>query len=302
MAPNNPTCVLETLQLAARHGLDLDCVLSFNEMGLDFKIAFAKDSTGHTWVLRIPRRADMLARIEREKKILDFVKQRLPVHVPDWRVCTGELIAYPMLMDRVAMTFDPETYAVTWNIDQHAIAYLQSMADLLVALHGSSVPESVSAGISHSTPEMVRRKFLMDLERVKSEIGIGQDLEVQVRQWLDHDNLWPEFSVLVHGDLYAGHVTADAAARVTGVIDWSEAEISDPSIDFAGHLAVFGPESLEKLVAEYAQRGGRTWPTMVDQIRARHIASPIKYGLFALNSQCQKHLAAAKAQLGVTSC
>lgn len=302
MSIENDTLVGETLQLAARYGLELTSDLSFNEMGLDFRVAFAKDAQDRKWVLRIPRRADLLPRIEHEAKILNFVKRRLRVQVPDWQICTAELVAYPMLLDPVALTFEAQTYAVTWHIDQHSETYLESLADLLVALHSSPIPEAVTAGISYSTPEMARKKFRADLDRVKNEIGIGKDLETKLRKWLDDDKLWPQFSVLVHGDLYAGHVTADVSSRITGVIDWSEAEFSDPSIDFAGHLAAFGPESLEKLVEAYGRAGGRTWAAMIEQIKARHAASPIRYGIFALVNQSQEHIAAAKAQLGVTSC
>jgi macrolide phosphotransferase len=302
MVSNDSLLIADTLQLAARHGLNLTSELSFNEMGLDFRVAFAKDVQGLRWVLRIPRRTNLLPRIEHEAKILHFVKRRLRVQVPDWQVCNEELIAYPMLLDPVALTFDAQTYAVTWNIDQHAETYIKSLADLLVDLHASAVHEAVAAGIPCSTPEQVRAKFLADVERVKEEIGIGPELEGKIRQWLDDDKLWPMFSTLIHGDLYAGHVTADSSSRITGVIDWSESEVADPTTDFAGHLAAFGPESLDKLVAAYAHAGGRTWPTMTEQIKARHTASPIRYGLFALVTQSQEHLAAAKAQLGGTSC
>lgn len=301
-APNSQALVEETLQIAARHGLELTEELSFNEMGLDFRVAFAKDIRGQRWVLRIPRRSDLFPRIEHEAKILHFVKRRLHVQVPNWQVCTAELIAYPMLLDPVALTFDSETYAVTWHIDQHSENYVESLASLLVDLHASPVPEAMAEGISLSTSEMARTKLLADLERVKNEIGIGNELECQLRNWLEDDRMWPAFSVLVHGDLYAGHVTADSSSRITGVIDWSEAEIACPSIDFAGHLAAFGQESLEKLVVAYARLGGRTWPTMTEQIKARHAASPLRYGLFAITTGNQDHLAAAKAQLGATPC
>lgn len=289
--------VTDTLQLAARHGLRLTDQLSFNEMGLDFRVAFGNDVRGHKWVLRIPRRADLLPRIKQEAKVLQFVKRHIPVQVPDWQVCTSDLIAYPMLLDPVALTFDAETYAVAWHIDKDAESFLESYAELLVALHASPLADAAAAGIRHSTPEAARQKFRADMERVKEDIGIGRDLETRLRKWLDADALWPTFSTLVHGDLYAGHVTADALSRVTGVIDWSESEISDPSIDFTGHLAAFDLKSLEKLIAVYERTGGRTWPTMIEQISNRLAAAPVKYGIFALTSKKEEHLATARSLL-----
>lgn len=300
MPSDTSSLTLETLQLAARHGLNLESDPIFNEQGLDFRVAFARDDAGRRWVLRIPRRADMLPKIEGEARILDFVKHQIPAQVPDWQVCSSELIAYPLLTDDTALTFDAQTHAVTWNIDRHAREYITSLAELLAALHAAPVSGAVAAGIPCSTPETARAKVLDDLERVRLEIGMRKDFEHRWRSWLDDDRLWPDFSVLVHGDLYAGHVTVDARSRISGVIDWSEAEVSDPSIDFSGHLAAFGPQSLQELVSEYARAGGRTWATMVEQIENRHSASPIKYGLFALMSRDEEHLAAARAQLGVS--
>lgn len=298
MTHHSAKLVADTLALAAQHGLELAGPVSFNETGLDFRVGFATDTAGRRWVLRIPRRDDVQPKIEREARILDFVKRRLPVEVPDWQVRAPGLVAYPMLTEPMALVFNAKTHAVTWNIDQEAEAYVTSLAEVLVALHASPVAEAVAAGIPASSPEETRRKVLKDLEHVKQEIGIGQELERRYRHWLDNDKLWPDFSVLTHGDLYVGHVTAAADARVSGVIDWTEAEISDPAIDFAGHLAAFSPKSLERLVAAYELAGGRTWPAMLEHIKERHAASPIRYGIFAISAGDEQHLAAAKAQLG----
>jgi macrolide phosphotransferase len=300
VADQSTQLVADAVASAARHGLHLRGDVAFNETGLDFRVGFATDVAGRRWVLRIPRRDDVQPKIEREARILDFVKPRLPVEVPDWQVRGPDLVAYPMLTDPMALVFDAETHAVTWNIDQGAESYVSSLAEVLVALHASPVSEAMAVGIPVSSPEEVRAKVRQDLERVKQEIGIGRELEVRCRRWLDDDRLWPDFSVLTHGDLYVGHVTASADARVSGVIDWTEAEVGDPAIDFAGHLATFSPESLAQLVAAYERIGGRTWPAMVEHIKERHAASPIKYGIFAISTGDAQHFAAAKAQLGGT--
>jgi macrolide phosphotransferase len=300
MTQDTDALVADTLARAARYGVHLAGDVAFNETGLDFRVGFATDATGRRWVLRVPRRDDVQGKIEREARILDFVKPRLPVEVPDWQVRAPDLVAYPMLADPMALVFDPETYAVTWNIDPGAEAYVTTFAQALAALHATPVADAVAAGIPAASPEEARAAVLHDLERVKREIGIGRELEDRCRRWVDDDRLWPGFSVLTHGDLYAGHVTAGADARVSGIIDWTEAAVGDPSVDFTGHLAAFDPESLERLVAAYERAGGRTWPAMVEHVQERHaVASPIRYGVFALVTGSEQHLAGARAQLGV---
>ncbi|AFG36494.1 macrolide 2'-phosphotransferase [Spirochaeta africana] len=291
----------DIIAIAARHGLLLNGKIQFNEMGLDFRVGFASDSEGRSWVLRLPRRDGLQPVIEREARILDFVRSRLPVQVPEWQICEPDLVAYPLLTDPMALTFDSDTYEVSWNINQDSSLYITSLAKVLVALHAAPSDAAAAAGIPVHTPEQVRKQLHHDMQVVKREIGISPSLEDRCLRWLDNDTLWPDYSVLVHGDLYAGHVTAASNGQITGVIDWTEAVVSDPSIDFSGHLSAFSHESLEQLIAAYEHAGGRVWPGMTEHIAERHaIASPIRYGLFALTPGNGEHIAAVKSQLGVS--
>ena len=289
----------EIFELAARHGLRLEGELRFNEMGIDFRVAFARDADGAEWVLRIPRRGDLAEQIERERRILELAKQHLSVAVPDWRVAAPDLIAYPLLPDPPVLTFDAVTYEVTWNIDRDDNRYTESLARVLCDLHRVPASDAAGAGLAVADADTVRRELLADIDRVKRELGVSAELETRWRGWIDRDEYWPQHSTFVHGDLYAGHVLADAKGNISGIIDWSEARVSDPSIDFAGHLAAFGEESLRELIGLYAKCGGRTWGKMFEQARERHAASPLKYGVFAIETGSGEHIAAARAQLGV---
>ena len=93
--------------LAARHGLKLHGPLTVNELGLDYRIVIATVDDGRRWVLRIPRRAEVSAKVEPEARVLAMLKNRLPFAVPDWRVANAELVAYPMLEDSTAMVIQP---------------------------------------------------------------------------------------------------------------------------------------------------------------------------------------------------
>lgn len=293
---NDPVAIIA---LAGRHGLRLSGELEFNELGLDFRVATARDEAGTQWVLRLPRRADVLLKIEKEAKTLKFLKSRLPVAVPDWHIVTPELVAYPRLTDTTALSIQGANYALTWHIDQESMVFCSTLAQALVALHAIPVEEAMAAGFAYSSPAQARQIFLNDLERVKEEIGIGAELEHRWRTWLGDDSLWPSFSVPVHGDLYAGHILVDESERVSGIIDWTESEVSDPSIDFSGHFLGFGKTGLENLIAAYEKAGGRTWPQMAQHVEERCSASPVKYGLFVLESGQQDHLPAARSQLGL---
>ncbi|WP_394674239.1 Mph(E)/Mph(G) family macrolide 2'-phosphotransferase [uncultured Chryseobacterium sp.] len=286
-------------KLAYEHGLLLTEDIRFNEMGVDFKVGFATDYTGQQWLLRIPRRDDMDEQIDREKKILQLVKKHLSVEVPDWKIISPGLIAYPLIKDKPALTVDAETYDVVWNMAQDSPKYIASLAKALKQLHNIPEEEALKSHLKIMVPADLKPEVDHQLQMVKSELGISPELEFRYKKWLDDDTLWPDFTHFVHGDLYAGHVLTSEDGTVAGIIDWSTAHVGDPAIDFSGHVTVFGEESLKQLISAYEDTGGRTWDRLFEQAVERAAASALAYGYFALTTNDNNHMTGARVQLGV---
>lgn len=286
-------------QLAEKNGLFLSEDMSFNEMGIDFKVGFATDNKGDTWVLRIPRRSNLRDQIATEKRILQLVSNSLSVQVPQWSIANEELVAYRLLNGKPALTFNAETYEVFWNIDKNSFRYIQSLAKVLVNLHSIPYENVVQNNLKVLTPTEVRNEIAERLYAVKTELGISKELENKYLTWIDNDLLWPNFTKFIHGDLYAGHVLTHPNGEVCGIIDWSTAQISDIAQDFSGHVAVFGEQSLKLLINEYQAQGGTVWDKIFEQSVERAAAAPLAYGYFALETKDDAHLEAAKIQLGV---
>lgn len=286
-------------KLAEEHGLFLTDEMTFNEMGIDFKVVFAAGKDGKKWLLRIPRRDDLGAQIEKEKRILELVKKHLSVQVPDWQIAAPALVAYPLLKDKPALTFDAQTYEVTWNMDREKSPnYIKSLAKILVELHGIGEKDVLERKLKVLKPNDLRPEIADRLQLVKSELGISAELETRYRKWLDNDALWADFTRFIHGDLYAGHVLTSSDGIVSGIIDWTTAHVGDISLDFSGHITVFGEESLKTLVAEYEKQGGKVWDKLLEQAVERAAAAPLAYGFFAVETQNETHIAGARMQLG----
>jgi macrolide phosphotransferase len=289
----------EILELAQKHGLSLSEDLKFNEMGIDFQVCFATDAQGKPWVLRIPRRSDLEDQIKKEKRILNLARKYLSIEVPDWKIATSNLVAYPLLKNIPALIFDDQTHQITFNMDKDSPEYIASLAKALVELH-----QITETDVSENNLKIMKSSDLRDevqnmLSVVSSEIGISDELDKRFKKWLDNDPLWPTFTSFVHGDLYAGHILVTNSGTVTGVIDWSTAHIGDPSVDFSGHVNVFGEQSLKRLIDEYERHGGIIWDGLYEQAVERAAASPLAYGFFALETKDDNHINAAKIQLGV---
>jgi macrolide phosphotransferase len=283
-------------ELAASAGLELDDgPVRVNEMGLDFRVAIARDTSGRHWVLRVPRRPDATARAQDEARTLRLVASRLTAAVPDWRISRPDLIAYPLLPGEPGLTLDGDGTPV-WHLDMASLRYARSLGDFLAELHCIDAADATAAGVRTRTPAQVRQAWRTDIARVVAAFEVASDLQDRWAAWLDEDSYWPPWSVLTHGEVYPAH-TLVVGERITAVLDWTTAAVDDPARDFAFQHAAAPAEAFEATVERYAERGGRVWPRLAEHCAQIMSASPVAYGIFALDTGLAEHRQAAAAQL-----
>jgi len=282
--------------LAQEHGLEIiPASVVFNEAGLDYLVAFATAKDSKPWVLRIPRRADVSAKIAEEARILKLVKPRLSVAVPDWRIRSRSLIGYPALPGQPGLTLDEGE--VSWHFDRESSAYCRSLGRLIAQLHRIDAEAAQAAKIPTLTPTEVREEWRTNLAKVSAEFSIAEPLLDRWTAWLDEDSYWPDFTVFTHGELYPAHLLLDDDAEITAVLDWTTAKVSDPALDFMFHASLSTPEAFELTVRTYVEQGGRVPRRLHEQCAELMAAGPINYGMYALTTGNPDHWAAAAAQL-----
>ncbi len=140
----------ELLAVARKHGLQLKAEsIKIEPSGIDFLVAFATDEDGISWVLRVPRRSDVIERAIYENRILNLVRDRLSIAVPDWQLNTLELIAYPRLPGTPAATINPEIKNYDWYIEPHSLrtTFIDSLAEAIAALHSIDPNEASKADV-----------------------------------------------------------------------------------------------------------------------------------------------------------
>lgn len=277
--------VAELLGAARRQGLELVANSdTLDTMGLDFVVAHARDAQGTQWIVRSPRRPDVVAAARHEARVLALVKGRVGVAVPDWRVHTDEVIAYPRIDGTPLVTLD--TGAPVWNIIDPAApseAFTESMARFLTALQRI---DPAGADIKSQSPAELRDKVKHAFDATREVLKPSERLQARWQRWLDGDT-WPDYRVLVHGDLHPGHMLLADGGALAGVLDWTEGMLGDPATDLAMYAGCFGRPALEHLVRRMEALGARTWPAIVDHAMERWAAGPALGALWGLEHDSQ---------------
>lgn len=287
------------ITLAAHHQLALRPeTMQIIDFGLDYQVALAEDDEGRDWVLRAPRRDDVVASMHQEAAILDLVQDHLAavnIAVPDWQIHSSSLIAYPQLPGTLAMTLVHGEPA--WHIDPSCTDYATAFGALVARLHSIPVEQAVAAGVDARGPEDLRHYWRQDVEKVVAEFDVAEHLRRGWEDWINDDSLWPDSTVMTHGEIYPGHVLVGADGGITGVIDWTTARVDDPARDLVFAYALGDETSFEAALTAYQQAGGYIRPKLAEQCAQLWSAGAIGYGLYAIQSGDQQAWEQAQQQL-----
>ncbi|WP_211747817.1 macrolide 2'-phosphotransferase [Paenibacillus sp. Marseille-Q4541] len=275
-------------ELAKKHGIRVKReTLKFNESGMDFQVVYGQDEQGNEWVLRIPRRDDVMPRTVVEKRALDLLQSiNLNFEIPNWSVYENDLIAYRKLSGTPAGTIDHHIHDYIWEMDEKHVpdAYHRSLGHILAKLHKIPRTEAAGAGLAVHTSEEVRSLMAERMDVVKKQYGVVDSLWNRWQAWINNKEMWPLETGLIHGDIHAGHTLINAQAEVTGLIDWTEVKVTDCSRDFIFHYKAFGEKDLERLIKHYKEAGGYTWALMKEHIIELVASYPIDIAEYALLS------------------
>ncbi|MHB8470426.1 MAG: phosphotransferase [Gaiellaceae bacterium] len=204
MTPERRTTIAATL------GCEPERIVEVDD-GFDYEVAIVDDA----WVFRWPRRPGAAAALEREIELLPRLAPELPVAVPrfDHVLRQPELcVAYPLIDGDPLVGEDGE-----------------GVRAFLSALH------SLAAGaLPLERPDWVD-EYVGRCERFARDVLPLLDVDEQARArelLLEAETLTGFDPVPVHGDLLPEHLRC-RGGRLVGVIDWGDACIGDPALDYA---------------------------------------------------------------------
>ncbi|MDX6481321.1 MAG: hypothetical protein QOG85_1831 [Gaiellaceae bacterium] len=184
--------------------------LAEHDDGFDFKVLVLEDE----WVVRWPRHRLAVEEIEKEAALLPALAPLLPVAVPQFEYVSREpwLVVYRLIRGEPLVDEDPE-----------------GLRTFLEALHGidiDAVPAPHPDWLEEyrEQAEEFRRRVLPLLhvdERSRGEALLAET-----------ETLTGFEPALTHSDLGPGHLRV-RDGRLAGVIDWGDARIGDPALDYS---------------------------------------------------------------------
>jgi aminoglycoside phosphotransferase (APT) family kinase protein len=178
--------------------------------GYDFEVAIVDDE----WVFRFPRRAGVEETLELEIALLPEIGPVLPVDVPRFEHISRDplFVAYRLIRGEPLVDEDG--------------AGVRAFLDALHSIDPSGLPLEAADWVASYRDQCAEFDRLV-LPQVDS------DLRQRARElFADADSLVGFEPALVHADLGPAHLLV-RAGRLAGVIDWSDARIGDPAIDYA---------------------------------------------------------------------
>jgi aminoglycoside phosphotransferase (APT) family kinase protein len=179
--------------------------------GYDYVVAIVDDA----WVYRFPRRRYVEEVLEREIALLPLLMEALPVPVPWFERVVREpvfFVAYRLIDGEPLVDEDPE-----------------AVAAFLAALHGLER----AAPLLERPPW--RDEYVERCERFARDVLplLDADVRPRARALLAEAATLTGFdAVPIHGDVLAEHLRC-RDSRLVGVIDWGDARVGDPALDYA---------------------------------------------------------------------
>lgn len=198
------------------------------------------------WILRFPRRAEVVDQQARELANLPHIARQLDVQVPVPQItgAPSELFPYPFMAYRALegvcgddIEFDPSTLE----------CFGEDVARLLSQLRALDV-DALELSQTDETPSTLRSQLAERQDELASLLGEAR-AEAWSRRYLEAAP--PAYDgppCYVHGDFASKHMLFDPRTkRLTGLIDFADQHIGDPAYDLIEMFTWHGPDFARSL-------------------------------------------------------
>jgi aminoglycoside 2''-phosphotransferase len=242
------------------------------------------------WLLRVARRADVGRTLAKEARLLPVIADAVtPVQVPRFRLT--RLDVAPAVVGYEVIRGEPLGPHALSGGEAYVAALAGELATFLSALHRIPSERAVGAGLDLASAADWRAEYVefREWSRAAAAPLLGPVLAGRLeRLWagyLDDDRNFAFQPALVHRDLGTEHVLLAAEdGGLVGVIDWGDAALGDPAMDFAGLVGDLGEALARRVIAGWdgPRAAGETTETLLARARFYTRLAPlhgVRFGL-----------------------
>lgn len=232
------------------------------------------------WAFRFPRRKLAVPLIEREIETLPRLAPNLTLPVPEPRWVGGPTDAYPWPW--FGGPFLPGGELADAELaDDRREALAGAVGEFLRALHRPRLRSRIGPDLPHDPGRRADMPFRVAATHARAnelaEAGLWQAPPDVGALLADAERLPPSSGTAVlHGDLHIRHLLVDGTGRASGVIDWGDVCVGDPSIDLGVAYGAFAGPARAALLDAYGHRIDG-----ITELRARVIALFLGMALLA---------------------
>lgn len=209
-------------------------------------------ATGDGWVFRFPRKVGGTEICAWEMRVQDLVADRLaPVAVPRTTLFGEPTAAFPhpFTGHRMIPGIDADRHP-----DPPVSRLGAQLGEALTAIHSVEVEEATAAGAPSAT-EGPADWHAETLEMAPALRGIDPVVDTALG-WLERVEVHPPYTEpprFIHNDLAPEHVIVDQdTGLLVGIIDWTDAALEDPALDFVVLHCWLGWPLIDAILASYA--------------------------------------------------
>lgn len=207
------------------------------------------------WVFRFARDDHSRQDLARERAVLELIRPRLGVSVPDFTPLSDDGVVYPLIEGTPLYRHD------LLRLDGAAQdAFAKELASFLHMLHAVTAAELEAHSLGALLPGATRDEWRARFEQ--AEQALAPYLWADQRAWLADlfaplrdGRLAMTFEpVLIHNDLAPYHILMAPhrlMTRLAGIIDFGVAGAGDPAADFATLITTYGESFVRRMAPWY---------------------------------------------------
>jgi len=180
--------------------------------------------------------------MQKETVLLPLLSRKLEVAIPAYRYIWAGNRKHPRKFAGYGK-IPGISCAEAGNVSDAALG--EDLGHFLTQLHTIQPSKKVLELIPRYTPEAWAKSRTAFYQRIKKLVypvidapmrNAAEDFWARSIEQLSHSKFEP---TLIHSDMRAGNIILDAVtSRLNGIVDWDDAAIGDPALDFMGAFEV----------------------------------------------------------------